>query len=65
MLTDVWCVECLCSNKVMSHDTATRYHQLTTTLNSTTPYLRLTSLKYPLIDNNIKNLETCNETIQL
>jgi len=34
MSTDVWCVECRSSNKVMSHDTTTRHHQLTTTLNS-------------------------------
>jgi len=39
----------------MSHDTATRYRQLTSTLNSITLYLRLTSLEYPLIYNNIKH----------
>jgi len=54
MSTYVWCVGCLSSNTVMSHDTATRYHQLTTSLNSITPYkFKANKLKHPLIYNNI------------
>jgi len=43
------------AQKHMSQDTTTRYQQLTTTLNRTTPYLRLTSFKiiFPLVYNYI------------